>query len=155
MEENVIPCYITPFLLFPSSAVFKKKNIYIFSLCGTLLCKPLSVKEPLPIPLEHIFILQISILCTFIATSLSKFLVCIMWLLSSLPVSLTFSSSFASPCLLVESTSTSCSVYTLWEKLFQTANCLGRVMQVPLGKKGLFCAQNCEAVFLSLPPGVF
>lgn len=81
-------------------------------------------------------------------------------LISSLPVSLTFSSSFASLCLPIPTTSTSCSVYTLWEKLFQTAKSLGRALQPPL-EQGLFLlcsklwtSQQCFWVFNLNPLGI-
>lgn len=106
---------------------------------------------PLPIPLEHILFYgglpfdAVSLRLHHPTVSFASWGWGEVCQLSSM--SLTFSSSFASLCPSVATTSTSCSVYTLWEKLFQAANCLGRASLVPLEKKkDLFCAQNCEQV---------
>lgn len=79
----------------------------------------------------------------------------------SLPASLTFSSSFASFCLPIATPSTSCSVYTLWEELFQAASSFGKgFCRFHWNKASFFSAQKCEQVssvfeFLILTPWVF
>lgn len=155
-------------LCFDTASFLLTGLFLIFScLCDSLLSKPspilpLAVKEPLPIPLEQIFLfhgglqfeavscnffVQLSFLNHVVQGRFVFFL-----LIRSLPASLTFSSSFASFCLPIPTPSTSCSVYTLREELFQTASSLGRTLQVPL-EQGLFllCPKsvNKSAVFLS------
>lgn len=128
--------------------------LLIFScLCDTLLSKPshplcFACERTIANPTGRLFLfyrglqfeaLSLQLLCPTVSLNhVVKGRFVFLLLISSLPVSLTFSRSFASLCLPIPTTSTSCSVYTLWEKLFQSANSLAGALQVPLEQGLLF-----------------
>lgn len=127
---------------FPAgTAVFLGFFFLTFSICVTpcslgLHSSPLPVKEPL-------FLQKISFRCSFIVPPSLYHMVAFLFSISSLPVSLTFSGSFASLCLPISTTSASCS-HTPGEmipnnKPFGEGHC-----RFHWKRASFICAQNWE-----------